>query len=359
MPRKLLVPLSGLALAVVHLASCSAPPPVAPPHRYTPSAYYPGVNQGGGQNTEMGLPATAGMNVDTGMGDSMPPAPQYQYAAYPVQAGMAQAATRRPPQEPVARPRPTVASASNVGRNAPPIMAASYILIDARNGAVLAARNADTVRHVASTQKLLTALIVAEAGNLDKPVRVSASDVAVEPSKLGVKPGEVYTRRQLLIAFLVKSSNDVANVLARDNAGSTSAFAAKMTAKARALGAGTSSFRNAHGLTAKGQYSTARDMARIGMAAYRNPVIRDAVRRKYFTFRYANGRTVTLENTNEILGRMAECDGMKTGYTVPAGRCLISTAHTWNKDVMLVQLGTKTKYIWNDGISMMRWGLNR
>lgn len=250
------------------------------------------------------------------------------------------------------------ASPSNVGR-APEIHAASYILVDAKSGGVIAARNADTLRGVASTQKILTALIVAESGDLDAPVRVAASDVAVEPSKLGVRPGEVYTRRQLLIAFLVKSSNDVANVLARDNAGSISAFAAKMTAKAHSLGATSSFFKNPHGLTAQGQYSSARDMARIAMAAYRNPVIRDAVRRKYHTFKYANGRTVTLENTNDLLGRMPECDGMKTGYTAPAGRCLISCAHTWNREVILVQLGTKTKYIWDDGAVMMRFGLGR
>lgn len=263
------------------------------------------------------------------------------------------------PTGPMQPPPPAVSSPSNVGTSAPKIMASSYILIDARNGSVLAARNADTVRGVASTQKLLTALVVAEAGDLDKTVRIAASDVQVEPSKLGVKPGEVYTRRQLLYAFLIKSSNDVANVLARDNAGSIGAFCSKMNAKARSVGATQSCFCNPHGLTARGQYSSARDMARIAMAAYRNPLIRDAVKRKYHTFRYNSGRTITLENTNEILGRMSECDGMKTGYTVAAGRCLVSTAHNWRKEVILVQLGTKTKYIWNDGMAMMRWGLSK
>lgn len=289
-----------------------------------------------------------------------PVAPDYRLVSYRPQP---QRQTVVLPAQPAFMQQPAApmvfASASNVGSKAPSINAASYILVNARTGDVIAARNADTVRGVASTQKLLTALIVAEAGNLDQPVRVTSSDVAVEPSKLGVKPGEVYTRRQLLIAFLVKSSNDVANVLARDNAGSISAFAAKMTAKARSLGATNSVFRNPHGLTAQGQHSTARDMARIAMGAYRNPVIRDAVRRQYFSFKYANGRTVTLENTNNLLGRMPECDGMKTGYTAPAGRCLVSCAHTWSKEVILVQLGTKTKYIWNDGAAMMRYGLAR
>ncbi len=342
--KTLAAPLAVL-LAAFSLASCSSPTPPPQPPRYAPTAYYGGMGDG--------APMT------------YPGAPSYQNASYAMPA-MAQNSPMAPqpsgvqyPGGPMAPPSPSVSSPSNVGTSAPKIMASSYILIDARNGAVLAARNADTARGVASTQKLLTALVVAEAGDLDKPVRIAASDVQVEPSKLGVKPGEVYTRRQLLYAFLVKSSNDVANVLARDNAGSISAFSAKMTAKARSLGAERSSFRNPHGLTAGGQYSSARDMARIAMAAYRNPVIRDAVRKKYHSFRYANGRTVTLENTNEILGRMAECDGMKTGYTVAAGRCLISTAHNWRKDVLLVQLGTKTKYIWNDGIAMMKWGLSK
>jgi malonyl CoA-acyl carrier protein transacylase len=98
---------------------------------------------------------------------------------------------------------------------APAINAAAYILLDANSGAPIASFNADTRRAVASTQKILTALVVLDAGNLDKPVRVSSSDLNVEPTRLGIKAGEVYTRRKLLYAFLVKSANDVANVLAR------------------------------------------------------------------------------------------------------------------------------------------------
>ena len=151
----------------------------------------------------------------------------------------------------------------------------------------------------------------------------------------------------------------MANVLARDNAGSISAFAAKMNAKARSLGCTSSHFVNPHGLTAPGQRSTARDMARVAMAAYRNNTIRDIVRRKYYPFRLGSGRSITLENTNELLGRMPECNGMKTGYTIASGRCLISTASSGGREVILVQLGTKTKYIWNDARIMMTWGLQR
>ncbi len=100
-------------------------------------------------------------------------------------------------------------------------------------------------------------------------------------------------------------------------------------------------------------------MARVAMAAYRNDVIRDVVRRKYFSFHRADGRVVTLENTNELLGKMSECNGMKTGYTVASGRCLISSASSGSREVILVQLGTKTKYIWEDARIMMSWGLQR
>lgn len=241
----------------------------------------------------------------------------------------------------------------------PSIRANSFLLIDAHTGKTLASRNADTPRGVASTQKLVTAMVVIEAGDLDKRVRVQESDVRVEPTCLGVRPGEIYTRRELLYAFLVKSCNDVANVLARDNAGSISAFAAKMNAKARSLGCTSSSFRTPHGLTAPGQFSTARDMSKIAMAAYRSGIIRDIVRRKYYTFHRANGQVVTLKSTNELLGRMSECNGMKTGYTGPAGRCLISSATRGGRDVILVQLGTKTKYIWDDARMLMTWGLQK
>lgn len=241
----------------------------------------------------------------------------------------------------------------------PAIRAASYLLLDARTGQHLAGHNFEAARAVASTQKLVTALVVLDAGNLDKAVRVQAADVAVEPTRLGIKAGEVYSRRELLYAFLVKSCNDVANVLARDNAGSIGAFAEKMNAKARSLGCSNTHFRNPHGLTVSGQYSTARDMARVAMTAYRNGVIRDAVRRKYYTFHRADGRSVTLESTNELLGRMPECNGMKTGYTVASGRCLISSAASGGREVILVQLGTKTKYIWEDARIMMSWGLNK
>lgn len=243
--------------------------------------------------------------------------------------------------------------------SAPKIRAASYLLVDANTGIPMVTHNADVSRGVASTQKLITAMVVLDHGNLDKRVTIKSSDLNVEPTRLGIRAGETYTRRQLLYAFLIKSANDVAKVLARDVGGTEANFVAMMNAKAQALGMRVSYFANPHGLSQAGQRSTARDMARAALMAYRNPVIRDAVRMKYYTFRFASGRTVTLQNTNNLLGRMPECNGMKTGYTNAAGRCLISSASSGGRAVILIQLGTKTKYIWDDARSLMSWGLRQ
>src|SRR5215470_8956124 len=126
----------------------------------------------------------------------------------------------------------------------PKTSAASVMVVDANNGRILYEKNADQVRQAASTQKLLTALIVAETGFLDRPVTVQSIDSMCDPVKLGIKSGETYQRMDLLRALLVKSPNDVARCLARDNAGSVEAFAAVMNRRALQLGAVHSHFVN-------------------------------------------------------------------------------------------------------------------
>jgi D-alanyl-D-alanine carboxypeptidase (penicillin-binding protein 5/6) len=111
------------------------------------------------------------------------------------------------------------------------------MVIDARSGEIFYEKNADAPRAAASTQKLLTALIVADRGFLDTPVRVELVDTLAEPVKLNIKPGDTYQRIDLLRALLVKSPNDVARCLARDSAGSVAAFAELMSEKARPMGA--------------------------------------------------------------------------------------------------------------------------
>jgi serine-type D-Ala-D-Ala carboxypeptidase (penicillin-binding protein 5/6) len=238
----------------------------------------------------------------------------------------------------------------------PQVTAGSVIVIDALNGQVLHEVNADAPRPVASTQKLLTALIVAEEGNLDAPLRVEKTDTMAEPSKLYFKAGEVYPRRDLLQILLIHSMNDVARALARDNAGSIEAFATKMNARAAQLGMRNSHFVNPNGLPVPGQYSTARDMSRVAMMAYQNRFLRSIVCQKKMAWRYNDGRVREFGTTNRVLKGYPLCNGMKTGYTEAAGHCLISSASHNGRDVIVVALGD-SKNIWLDSYRLLAWGL--
>jgi len=239
----------------------------------------------------------------------------------------------------------------------PKTSAASVIVVDANSGKILYEKNADQTRVPASTQKLLTALIVAESGFLDRTVTVQPVDTLAEPVKLNIKPGDTYQRIDLLRALLVKSPNDVARCLARDNAGSIEAFAEIMNRRAQELGAVHSHFVNPNGLPIPGQYSSARDLSIIARAAYANPTIRSIVCLPQLVFRYANGRTRELENTNKLLRRLPYCNGMKTGYTDAAGKCLIASGTRPGKDIIVVVLGDSSSKVWRDASALLSWGL--
>lgn len=245
----------------------------------------------------------------------------------------------------------------SVSKLAPTTRAASVMVIDARTGEIFYEKNADAPRPAASTQKLLTALIIAERGYLDRPVTVQPVDTQAEPVKLNIRPGETYARIDLLRALLVKSPNDVARCLARDSAGSVEAFAELMNQKARELGATHSHFVNPNGLPMPGQYSSARDLSIIAKAAYANSTIRSIVCLPRLIFRYANGRTRELENTNKVLKRLAYCNGMKTGYTEAAGHCLIASGARPGRDIIVVVLGDSKSGVWQDASALLSWGL--
>ena len=241
----------------------------------------------------------------------------------------------------------------------PPIFGQSAIVVDVESGRVLYAKNADQRRAVASTQKIITALCVLDAGNIDKPVVISASDGHCEPTKLGLKAGETYTRRELLKVLMVKSANDVARTLARDVGGTQEEFAAMMNRKCASLGMRNSHFANPHGLTEPDQFSTARDMAIAASVAYRSPLIRSFTATKAFTFRFNDGRTRLLENTNKVLKTVPYCDGLKTGTTNASGRCLVSSGSLNGRSVIAVVLKSNTPNIWKDSEKLLRWSLER
>src|SRR5213082_3359332 len=259
----------------------------------------------------------------------------------------------KPKQTPESTPAPTEYTPDGI----PKTGAASVIVVDANNGQILYEKNADEVRAAASTQKLLTALIVAEHGFLDQPVTVQTVDTMADPVKLNIKPGDTYQRIDLLRALLVKSPNDVARCLARDNAGSIEAFAERMNQRAREVGATHSHFVNPNGLPIPGQYSSARDLSLIARVAYANSTIRSIVCLPQLVFRFANGRTRELENTNKLLRRLPYCNGMKTGYTEAAGKCLIASGSRPGKDIIVVVLGDSHSGVWRDAGNLLAWAL--
>lgn len=249
--------------------------------------------------------------------------------------------------------------AINPHRLAPPpkITAPRVIVIDVVNGRVLYEKNSRQPCAVASTQKLVTALCVLDT-NLDKRFTIQSSDTHVVPIKVGIKAGETYSRRHLLTALLVRSGNDVARALARSVSGSQQAFARRMNQKAKSLGMTSSHFVNPHGLTAKGQYSTARDMAICARAALCSPTIRHITRKKSYALKRPNGKSIWLKSTNRLLTSYPYCTGLKTGTTRASGRCLIASGSYQGKTAITVVLGASSKTIWRDSKALLSWALN-
>lgn len=252
---------------------------------------------------------------------------------------------------PIAPPQPVP------GQRPPTIHGQSAIVIDTLSGQVLYAKNADTRRPVASTQKIVTALVVLDAGSLSDPVTIQPSDTACEPTKLYLRSGETYSRGELTKALMVKSGNDIARALARDVAGSIPGFAAMMNRKAASLGMRQSRFVTPSGLPAPDQYSTARDIAIAARHAYRHPLIRSWTNTVAYTFQFADGRTKRLENTNKLLKRVPYCDGMKTGTTNRAGRCLVASGRYQGRAAISVVLKSNSRHIWDDSEKLLRWAL--
>ena len=214
------------------------------------------------------------------------------------------------------------------------------IVVDARNGAVLHADDADRRQQPASLTKMMTLYLTFEAVRdgklgLDQRVPVSRHAARMPRSKMGLKPGEKVAVRDLIRAAAVRSANDAAVVLAEAIAGSEKRFAEVMTRRARELGMRSTTFRNASGLTASGHLSTARDMATLGRhLLFDFPQYYNIFGRKNTV---AMGRRIN--NTNRLLSSFRGADGIKTGYTRAAGFNLVASAKRGPRRVIAVLLG--------------------
>jgi serine-type D-Ala-D-Ala carboxypeptidase (penicillin-binding protein 5/6) len=258
--------------------------------------------------------------------------------------------------KPVAKaiPKPTPAPAP-LAPGELPLAARAAVLLDAKTGDVLYEKNPDELEYPASATKILTALIVIEQGDLEKKVVIQPEDTKVEPSALYVKPGEEYVRKDLLFALLLKSANDVALTLARDNAGSVEAFAEKMNLRAEALGAIDSHFTNPHGLHDPHHFTTARDLATIARVAMQQPLFRQIVGTPEVGM-FKGAEWVLMRNHNKLLWRVPGCTGVKTGFTNAAQQVLVSSAIRAGREAISVVLHSNKPGIWEDSKTLLDHG---
>ena len=199
--------------------------------------------------------------------------------------------------------------------------AASMILYEPRTGTVLRQRGADERRLIASTTKIMTALVVLEHSRLSRSVTITDAQSGIEGSSMGLLPGDSYTIEELLYGLMLASGNDAAIALAEHTAGSVEAFVEWMNEKAAALCLANTHFENPHGLDGEQHYSSARDLALLTAAAMENP---DFCR--LFAAREYQIHGLTFRNHNKLLEGYDGCIGGKTGYTRAAGRTLVSVA---------------------------------
>ena len=229
------------------------------------------------------------------------------------------------------------------------ISAQSAILMDATTGRVLYEKDADRQSLIASTTKIMTALVICEQCNVLDRVRIPKEAVGVEGSSIYLREGEILTVQELLYGLMLHSGNDAAVALAIYCGGTVEGFAQRMNDKAHLLGMDNTHFVNPNGLDAPGHFSTARDMAVLTAYAMENPIFRQTVSTKSVKVaeRY-------LTNHNKLLWSVEGADGVKTGYTKAAGRILVSSAT--RNDRRLVAVTINAPDDWNDHKALLNEG---
>lgn len=239
----------------------------------------------------------------------------------------------------------------------PRLTAISALLVDVRTGSVLYELNPTKRSYPASLTKLMTALLIVERGNLDEVVSVPKEATLIGESSANLKEGELVTLRQLLYLVLVRSANDACVAAAIHIAGSVDSFVKMMNERALELGAQDTHFCNPHGLHHKDHYTTALDLLRIAMAALSYGEIRRAVSTITFEMPPTNKSPARVfRNRNRLLWEYEGADGVKTGYTIPAGRCLIATATRNGWQLMAIVL--KSEDAFKDAAALLDFGFS-
>lgn len=243
----------------------------------------------------------------------------------------------------------------HAAEDAPHVSASAYVLMDAASGKVLTEGNAHVRRPMASTTKIMTALVVIEALPLDTVVTVPREAVGVEGSSIYLYEGERITVQTLLYALMLSSANDAAVALAIACDGSVAAFADRMNGKAAQLGLRDTHFCNPNGLHDDAHYTTAHDLARLTCAALQNETFAKIAQTKRHTAPQ-NGTDATrlFVNHNRLLRTLNGAVGVKTGFTRNAGRCLVSA--TTREGLTLVAVTLRAPDDWRDHTALHEWG---
>ena len=232
------------------------------------------------------------------------------------------------------------------------ISAQHCVLMDAATKRVLYEKSPDDRALIASTTKIMTALVVCEQTNVLDRVRIPKEAVGIEGSSMSLREGEILTVQELLYGLMLHSGNDAAVALAIYCAGTVEGFAQLMNDKAHRLGLNQTHFENPHGLDSPEHYSTARDLAVLAAYAMDNPIFAKTVSAKSVS---AGGRI--LRNHNKLLWRVNGADGVKTGFTKAAGRILVSSATRQGRRLVAVTINAPDD--WNDHSALLESGFER
>ncbi len=217
------------------------------------------------------------------------------------------------------------------------------IAMERQSKTILFEQNAYEIVPMASTTKILTALIAIEEGNLDKEVLITKNASCVRGSKVGYKCGEYIKLKELVYGLMFRSGNDAAIAIAEDMGGSIEGFSEMMNHYARSIGILDSHFQSPHGLDSSRHYSSAYDLALLTCKAMELPLFREIVGSKtILKDKYDFSRDYN--NINKILWMIPEANGVKTGYTGAAGRCLVSSIKNNDKDIIIVVLNCPERW---------------